>query len=126
MVEFPHSTVGFHLDEDIRSAISAKIRVWRIAQENAKGPPGHPWLIYLCGGLADNAFLSYERNMEGPINPAEYRGFQKAYDFSNAELFGGSLPHVLVTLRRHGKARGYFLRIGSVGARRTRKYTNWP
>jgi hypothetical protein len=42
------------------------------------------------------------------ITPAEYRAFQNAYDFFNAELFGGSLPHVLVTLQRHAKARGYF------------------
>jgi hypothetical protein len=26
--------------------------------------------------------------MPEPITPAEYRGFQKAYDFFNAELFG--------------------------------------
>ncbi len=43
-----------------------------------------------------------------PITPAEYRAFQKAYDFFNAELFGNSLPHVLVTLQRHANARGYF------------------
>jgi predicted SprT family Zn-dependent metalloprotease len=42
------------------------------------------------------------------ITPAEYRAFQDAYDFFNAELFAGSLPHVLVTLQRHAKARGYF------------------
>jgi hypothetical protein len=33
--------------------------------------------------------------MSEPITPTEYRGFQKAYDFFNAELFGNSLPHVL-------------------------------
>jgi len=43
-----------------------------------------------------------------PITPTEYRAFQKAYDFFNIELFGNSLPHVLVTLQRHAKARGYF------------------
>jgi predicted SprT family Zn-dependent metalloprotease len=42
------------------------------------------------------------------ITQVEYRAFQEAYDFFNAELFGGSLPHVLVTLQRHAKARGYF------------------
>jgi hypothetical protein len=42
------------------------------------------------------------------ITPAEYRAFQEAYDFFNAELFAGSLPHVLVTLQRHAKARAYF------------------
>jgi hypothetical protein len=35
-------------------------------------------------------------------------GLQEAYDFFNAELFSGSLPHVLVTLQRHAKAQGYF------------------
>src|ERR1700735_4377511 len=34
------------------------------------------------------------------ITPAQYRAFQEAYDFFNAELFAGSLPHVLVTLKR--------------------------
>ncbi len=42
------------------------------------------------------------------ITQAEYRTFQQAYDFFNAELFGGSLPDVLVTLQRHAKAYGYF------------------
>jgi hypothetical protein len=30
------------------------------------------------------------------------------YDFFNAELFANSLPHVLVTLQRHARAKGYF------------------
>src|SRR4029453_5096443 len=42
------------------------------------------------------------------ITLKEYQGFQKAYDFFNRELFGGSLPQVLVTLQRHAKTRGYF------------------
>jgi hypothetical protein len=42
------------------------------------------------------------------ITPAEYRAFQEAYDFFNAELFAGSLPHVLVTLQRHAKTSAYF------------------
>jgi predicted SprT family Zn-dependent metalloprotease len=46
--------------------------------------------------------------MREPITPTEYRGFQKAYDFFNAELFDNSLPPVLVTLQRHAKAKGYF------------------
>ena len=37
-----------------------------------------------------------------------YQGFQTAYDFFNRELFGGSLPQVLVTLQRHAKTYGYF------------------
>lgn len=43
-----------------------------------------------------------------PITSTEYRAFQLAYDFFNAELFGDTLPHVLVTLQRHAKAKGYF------------------
>jgi hypothetical protein len=46
--------------------------------------------------------------MNEAITQAEYRAFQRAYDFFNAELFGGSLPDVLVTLQRHAKAKGYF------------------
>lgn len=46
--------------------------------------------------------------MKEPITPTEYRGFQRAYDFFNAELFGNSLPHVLVTLQRRPKSLGYF------------------
>src|SRR5919109_5594864 len=42
------------------------------------------------------------------ITITEYQGFQRAYDFFNRELFGGSLPQVLVTLHRHANTRGYF------------------
>jgi hypothetical protein len=42
------------------------------------------------------------------ITITEYQGFQKAYDFFNRELFGGSLPQVLVTLQRHARTYGYF------------------
>jgi hypothetical protein len=41
---------------------------------------------------------------EEAITPAQYRAFQEAYDFLNAELFAGTLPAVLVTLQRHAKA----------------------
>ena len=46
--------------------------------------------------------------MADTITEGEYRSFQHAYDFFNAELFGGTLPQVLVTLQRHAKAYGYF------------------
>jgi predicted SprT family Zn-dependent metalloprotease len=49
-----------------------------------------------------------QRQTREPITPAQYRAFQDAYDFFNKELFAGTLPHVLVTLQRHAKARGYF------------------
>lgn len=38
----------------------------------------------------------------------EYRAFQTAYDYFNAELFEDQLPAVLVTLQRKGRTRGYF------------------
>jgi hypothetical protein len=46
--------------------------------------------------------------MNEAITRAEYGAFQEAYDFFNRELFGGSLPDVLVTLQRHARAYGYF------------------
>jgi len=46
--------------------------------------------------------------MTESITPVEYKAFQKAYDFFNKELFGNHLPHVLVTLQRKARARGYF------------------
>jgi predicted SprT family Zn-dependent metalloprotease len=52
-------------------------------------------------------YRTIETYMREAITPTEYKGFQKAYDFFNAELFGGALPHVLVTLQRHAKAKGY-------------------
>jgi hypothetical protein len=42
------------------------------------------------------------------ITHAEYRAFQDAYDFFNAELFNGSLPQVLITLQRKARSGGYF------------------
>lgn len=38
----------------------------------------------------------------------EYGAFQQAYDHFNKVLFGGTLPHVLVTLQRRSKMRGYY------------------
>ncbi len=51
--------------------------------------------------------VSYE-TLEPTIAEREYRAFQSAYSFFNGELFSNSLPHVLVTLQRHAKAKGYF------------------
>src|SRR5881275_1579583 len=52
----------------------------------------------------------YDANMMKTvaITITAYQGLQKAYDFCNRELFGGSLPQVLVTLQRHANTRGYF------------------
>jgi hypothetical protein len=46
--------------------------------------------------------------MTESITVVEYRGFQNAYDFFNAELFDGALPGLLVTLQRRANTRGYF------------------
>ena len=54
------------------------------------------------------AVVSYDTSTKVAITEREYRAFQAAYDFLNTELFSGSLPHVLVTLQRHAKAKGYF------------------
>jgi hypothetical protein len=48
-----------------------------------------------------------KRTTDEAITPAAYRAFQEAYDFFSAELFGGSLPQVLVTSRRRAKAQGH-------------------
>jgi len=45
---------------------------------------------------------------QAPVTTAEYGTLQDAYDYFNKALFGGSLPQVLITLQRHGRARGYF------------------
>lgn len=42
------------------------------------------------------------------ITAQHYAGLQKAYDFFNGELFGGSLPQLLITLQRKGRSYGYF------------------
>ena len=59
------------------------------------------------------------------ITPAEYKAFQGAYDFLNRELFGGSLPHVLVTLQRHARVYGYFRRSVLSGGGTAVKRTSW-
>ena len=58
--------------------------------------------------IHSTAVASYGTPVTETITQAEYRAFQQAYDFFNAELFSGGLPHVLVTLQRHAKAYGYF------------------
>ena len=52
--------------------------------------------------------FSYDTPAEPTITEREYRAFQQAYDFFNRELFAGTLPHILVTLQRHARAKGYF------------------
>lgn len=43
-----------------------------------------------------------------PSTLAEYSGFQAAFEHFNKELFGDSLPDVLITLRARGHSHGYF------------------
>lgn len=42
------------------------------------------------------------------ITTDEYTAFDRAFDFFNAELFGGILPVCLITLQRDKYARGYY------------------
>lgn len=44
------------------------------------------------------------------LRPTEeaYAELQQAYDFYNSELFGGQLPHCLITFQRQKKTFGYF------------------
>jgi SprT-like family len=42
------------------------------------------------------------------IPTAEYDSFERAFDYFNAELFGGRLPLCLITLNRNPRTRGYF------------------
>jgi len=37
-----------------------------------------------------------------------YHGFYRAFDFLNAELFGGKLPDTMITMQRSRRSRGYF------------------
>lgn len=42
------------------------------------------------------------------LTPVEYNGLQAAYDHFNAELFGGQLPDLLITLQRRANSKGYY------------------
>lgn len=47
---------------------------------------------------------------QSPHSPTRraYAEFQAAYDYFNAELFGGALPPCLITMQRKARAGGYF------------------
>jgi predicted SprT family Zn-dependent metalloprotease len=45
--------------------------------------------------------------MKKAITQEEYKAFQRAYDYFNTELFGGSLPDALITLQRNANTYGY-------------------
>jgi hypothetical protein len=58
--------------------------------------------------------VSYDTNAPTP-STQNYGALDRAYDFFNAELFGGALPRCLITMQRHKGAFGYFApeRFGS-------------
>lgn len=45
---------------------------------------------------------------KGSLTSNEYAGFEGAYEWFNARLFGGVLPPCLITLQRKAKSYGYF------------------
>lgn len=51
-----------------------------------------------------------------PPTATQYSRLQQAYDFFNAELFGGQLPPCLITLQRQKRVMGYFSRRRFVDA----------
>jgi hypothetical protein len=58
------------------------------------------------------AIVSYQTKPApaAPVNPTAhtYGSLDRAYDFFNAKLFAGTLPHCLITMQRHKGAYGYF------------------
>jgi predicted SprT family Zn-dependent metalloprotease len=61
-------------------------------------------------GTTDNPVSYDTKTSEMMGNPTRrtYGGLTAAYDFFNVELFGGQLPHCLITMQRHKGAFGYF------------------
>jgi hypothetical protein len=49
-------------------------------------------------------------NKQEALTLAQYRAFQEAWHFFNAELFAGSLPMMLTLQRHRREPRGYFSR----------------
>jgi hypothetical protein len=60
--------------------------------------------------MKKKARRKYERRIDQPValTPLEYSGLQEAFDHFNAELFGGKLPDIFITLQRRANTRGYF------------------
>lgn len=49
-----------------------------------------------------------ENQVQESITIRTYAQLSAAYDYFNREIFGGKLPHALITLAYHRGARGYF------------------
>jgi hypothetical protein len=64
-------------------------------------PPHPPEYIGRWGGATSSI-------VQTNFTALEYGTLQHAYNYFNAALFDGGLPQVLITLQRHGRARGYF------------------
>lgn len=43
-----------------------------------------------------------------PVTPKQYGAFQQAWDFFDAEVFGKSLPQVMITMQRRANSGGYY------------------
>lgn len=79
-----------------------------------KRPRPLPWFDPRLKGIADGPAAKMKKwNVQSKISgerltAREYATIQEAYDYFNQTLFGGTLPQVLITLQRHGRALGYF------------------
>jgi hypothetical protein len=87
-------------ERDIRSAMAA---------EMSKRTSRWPDLMGQSFCIVQSKLLSSARHsLQSPVTAVEYGTLQNAYDYFNEALFEASLPQVLITLQRHGRARGYF------------------
>jgi ribosomal protein S27AE len=60
------------------------------------------------GKLALHNTKTSLKDEQPAVTTLEYGTLEDAYSFFNDALFEGQLPHVLITLHRHPRARGYF------------------
>jgi len=71
--------------------------------------PGDEGLAPFEGNEVAAASTTIEPSRSAPPPTREtYNELQAAYDFFNAELFGGELPQCLITLQREKRSFGYF------------------
>ena len=73
-----------------------------------------PWFDPRLKGIADGPtakakkWIAQSKIYDQKLTAREYATIQEAYDYFNQALFDGTLPQVLITLQRHGRAFGYF------------------
>ncbi len=60
------------------------------------------------GDAFDRGIAFAEQKLKSNPAPAAYFELQKAYDYFNAELFGGQLPAVMLAQHRHPRSYGYW------------------